>query len=144
MNEPARLREGSGPARTLLESAKFDVPSGSARRQALAFTTAAAAIAASSTAAAAGTTALVKSVVWCLCLGTIGGGAASFVVSHTIDHFDRAVPAAPAPSVEEIHDQAREQRFPLIAERERTADVSAAGAGLSATPQQPPSRASRT
>lgn len=102
MTEPLRLRDGAGPARVLMAGSRLAVPSAS-RRKALAFTSAAASMAASGTAVAAGgATSLVKSVVLCVCLGTLGGGALSLAVSELVTRVDssRAHPtvAAPKPS----------------------------------------------
>lgn len=88
MTEPLRLRDGAGPARVLMAGSRLAVPSAS-RRKALAFTSAAASMAASGTAVAAGgATSLVKSVVLCVCLGTVGGGALSLAVSELVRQVD--------------------------------------------------------
>jgi hypothetical protein len=99
MNEPLRLRVGAGPARVLMGGARLDVPSAS-RRRALVFTGAAASMVTSGAAVAASATSLVKSVVLCVWLGTIGGGLMSLAVSETISrvemtHVDAKQPPAP-------------------------------------------------
>lgn len=114
MNEPVRLRETGGAARALLSAGKLRVPNAS-RQRALAFTGVAASVVTTGTAAAAGATSLAKSVVVCVCLGTLGGGVASLVVSETVARWQaprvearsapaattqkRAVPVATPPSV---------------------------------------------
>jgi len=98
MNAPQRLRDSEGPARALMGGSRLDVPSAS-RRRALAFVgTAAAGTAVSGTAAAAATASLVKGVVLCVCLGTVGGGVASLAVSETISRIEarHAAPTSPA------------------------------------------------
>ncbi|HXK18804.1 MAG TPA: hypothetical protein VNG33_13430, partial [Polyangiaceae bacterium] len=88
MNGPERLRDSQGAARTLMAGARLEVP-GASRKRALAFVgTAAAGTAVSGTAAAAATTSLVKGVVLCVCLGTVGGGLASLAVSETISRIE--------------------------------------------------------
>jgi len=70
------------------------VPSAS-RRRALAFTGAAATMVASGT---AGATSLVKSVVLCVCLGTVGGGLVSLAASETFSRMETTQAAdKPAP-----------------------------------------------
>lgn len=102
MTDPVRLRDTGGAARALLSAGKLEVPRG-ARQRALAFTGVAASVATTGTAAAAGATSLVKSVVMCVFLGTVGGGAASLAVSETVAHWQapsvdaRRAPAAPTP-----------------------------------------------
>lgn len=102
MTDPVRLRDTGGAARALLGAGKLEVPR-AARQRALAFTGVAASVATTGTAAAAGATSLVKSVVMCVVLGTVGGGAASLAVSETVAHWQapsvdaRPAPAAPTP-----------------------------------------------
>jgi len=99
MTEPLRLRDGVGPAGVLMGGSGLEVPS-AARRRALAFTSAAVGMtAASGTAVAATATSLVKSVVLCVCLGTVGGGLMSLTVSETISRLETPqVDAKPAPA----------------------------------------------
>jgi hypothetical protein len=87
MNGPVRLRDGSGAAKVLMGGSRLVVPSAS-RRRALAFTGAAASMAAGGTAVAAGATSLVKSVVLCVCLGTVGGGVASLAISEIVSQLE--------------------------------------------------------
>jgi hypothetical protein len=100
MNDPVRLRDTDGAARALLGAGRLQVPH-AARQRALAFTGIAASVATTGTAAAAGATSLVKSVVVCVCLGTLGGGLASLAVSETVARWQApsvdAQPAAPPP-----------------------------------------------
>jgi len=116
VNEPLRLRDSNGAARALLGAGKLEVPRG-ARQRALAFTSVAASVATTGTAAAAGATSLFKSVVVCVCLGTVGGGLASLAVSETLSRLQTtAADVKPA------------------ATRERPPSRS----GATATPQPPP------
>lgn len=87
MNDPVRLRDTGGAAGALLSAGKLQVPHAS-RQRALAFTGVAASVAATGTAAAAGATSLVKSVMLCVCLGTVGGGVASLAVSETLSRVE--------------------------------------------------------
>jgi len=97
MTEPVRLRDTNGAARALLSAGKLEVPRG-ARQRALAFTGVAASVVTTGTAAAAGATSLFKSVVLCVCLGTVGGGVASLAVSETLSRLS-ATGAEPKPAV---------------------------------------------
>lgn len=99
MNEPVRLRDTGGAASALLGAGKLRVPHAS-RRRALAFTGVAASVATTGTAVAAGGASLVKSVVLCVCLGTMGGGLASLAVSETVARWQAPpVDVKPAPAV---------------------------------------------
>jgi hypothetical protein len=98
MNEPVRLRDTGGAARVLLGAGKLEVPHTS-RQRALAFTGVAAGVATTGTAAAAGATSLFKSVMLCVCLGTVGGGLASLAVSETVSHLQTPqADSKPAPT----------------------------------------------
>ncbi|MES1182350.1 MAG: outer membrane protein assembly factor BamD [Myxococcales bacterium] len=97
MTEPVRLRDTNGAARALLSAGKLEVPRG-ARQRALAFTGVAASVVTTGTAAAAGATSLFKSVVLCVCLGTVGGGVASLAVSETLSRLS-ATGADPKPAI---------------------------------------------
>ena len=98
MNGPLRLRDGDGAGRVLMGGSGLNVPSAS-RRRALTFVgTAAAGTAVSGTAVAATTTALVKGVVLCVCLGALGGGLASLAVSETFSRFETRPATVPAPA----------------------------------------------
>jgi hypothetical protein len=98
MNEPVRLRDTGGAARVLLGAGKLQVPHTS-RQRALAFTGVAAGVATTGTATAAGATSLFKSVVLCVCLGTVGGGLTSLAVSETVSRLQTpSADARPAPT----------------------------------------------
>jgi hypothetical protein len=98
MTEPVRLRDTNGAARALLSAGKLEVPRG-ARQRALAFTGVAASVVTTGTAAAAaGATSLFKSVVLCVCLGTVGGGVASLAVSEALSRLS-ASDTDPKPAV---------------------------------------------
>jgi TolA-binding protein len=97
MNDPVRLRDGAGPARTLMRGAELAVPR-AARARALAFTASAASMTAGGTALAASGGALAKSIVLYVSLGVVGGGLASFGVSRALHPVDQPPSAALATS----------------------------------------------
>ena len=156
MTEPLRLREGTGPARALMAGSRLAVPSAS-RRRALAFTSAAASMAASGTAVAAAGTSLVKSVVLCVCLGTVGGGALSLAISELVTRVEaprerlaiesapkssRAVRPTAAPATRSPSPEVDEVSSPPTAERALSeAQIGAPPANAAAAPL--PSVASR-
>jgi len=139
MNGPLRLRDSVGAARVLMGGSGLNVPSAS-RRRALTFVgTAATGTAVSGSAVAATTTALVKGVVLCVCLGALGGGLASLAVSETFSRFEarpataqapaptravtRVAPSAPLVVVPEATEPAPEAAPAAAAERAATRDA---------------------
>lgn len=98
MNEPVRLRDARGPAAALLRGATLEVPS-VARQRALTFaSTVAAGVVATSTATAAGATALAKSFLVYLALGTAGGAALSLAATQLAEGLESPHPAVITPA----------------------------------------------
>ncbi len=139
MNGPVRLRDTDGAARALMGGSRLDVPS-AARRRALAFVgTAAAGSVVSGTAVAAATTSLVKSVVVCVCLGTVGGGLASLAVSETVSRFEKPQSTTSSSLAPRVVVPAVVSRAPALPEAvsEPALALSAVAAPDSPTPSAP-------
>ncbi len=148
MNEPVRLRDTGGAASALLGAGRLDVPH-AARQRALAFTGVAAGLATTGVAGAAAATSLVKTVVLCVCLGTVGGGLLSLAASEalsgaqTTQADSKPAPASeraalPPPAAAVAKDQAIEPTvapaFPAAAPVASPAPAAPAAAGAPVTP----------